>query len=171
MHSTRSRFRWGVCFSHTAHHSSQMPNGQCPVAAESQLEADVRFGIAPHPKLAVSLLASREQVKINTVTHLLRRPCGVGRVKHGMANPTKSEPDQKIDAAVALLMAVGRAMVEDEQAAGRRRSHGPIFRSCSPLQPIQTSGQNQRCLHAIAEAIPIRRHLGAGPADHQCIRH
>jgi predicted TIM-barrel fold metal-dependent hydrolase len=25
--------------------------------------------------------------------------------------------------------------------------------------------------HAIAEAIPIRRHLGAGLADHRCIRH
>ena len=30
--------------------------------------------------------------------------------------PTKQRPEQKIDAAVALMMAVGRAMVEDEQA-------------------------------------------------------
>jgi phage terminase large subunit-like protein len=33
--------------------------------------------------------------------------------------PTKCRPDQKIDAAVALMMAVGRAMVEDEQAKGQ----------------------------------------------------
>jgi phage terminase large subunit-like protein len=30
--------------------------------------------------------------------------------------PTKQRPDQKIDAAVALMMAIGRAMVEDEDA-------------------------------------------------------
>jgi phage terminase large subunit-like protein len=33
-------------------------------------------------------------------------------------SPTKSRPDQKIDAAVALMMAMGRAMVEDEEARG-----------------------------------------------------
>ena len=31
---------------------------------------------------------------------------------------TKSRPDQKIDAAVALMMSIGRAMVEDKQAKG-----------------------------------------------------
>jgi phage terminase large subunit-like protein len=31
---------------------------------------------------------------------------------------TKSRPDQKIDAAVALMMAIGRAMVVDEEQAG-----------------------------------------------------
>jgi hypothetical protein len=30
----------------------------------------------------------------------------------------QSRPDQKIDAAVALMMAIGRAMVEDENQAG-----------------------------------------------------
>jgi phage terminase large subunit-like protein len=33
--------------------------------------------------------------------------------------PTKSRQDQEIDAAVALMMAVGRAMVEGEEAKGR----------------------------------------------------
>ena len=31
---------------------------------------------------------------------------------------TKPRPDQKIDAAVALMMSIGRAMVEDKQAKG-----------------------------------------------------
>lgn len=30
--------------------------------------------------------------------------------------PTKARPDQKIDAAVALMMAIGCAMVEDQNA-------------------------------------------------------
>jgi hypothetical protein len=34
------------------------------------------------------------------------------------APQTPPRPDQKIDAAVALMMAIGRAMVEDEQAKG-----------------------------------------------------
>jgi phage terminase large subunit-like protein len=34
--------------------------------------------------------------------------------RRGNPYPTKSRPDQKIDAAVALMMAIGRAMVEDE---------------------------------------------------------
>jgi len=38
--------------------------------------------------------------------------------RRGNLYSTKSRPDQKIDAAVALMMAVGRAMVEDEQAKG-----------------------------------------------------
>jgi phage terminase large subunit-like protein len=38
--------------------------------------------------------------------------------RRGNLYPTKSRPDQKIDTAVALMMAVGRAMVEDEQAKG-----------------------------------------------------
>jgi phage terminase large subunit-like protein len=38
--------------------------------------------------------------------------------RRGNLYPTKSRPDRKIDAAVALMMAVGRAMVEDEQAKG-----------------------------------------------------
>jgi phage terminase large subunit-like protein len=33
-------------------------------------------------------------------------------------HPTKHRPEQKIDAAVALMMAIGSAMVEDEQAKG-----------------------------------------------------
>jgi phage terminase large subunit-like protein len=36
----------------------------------------------------------------------------------GNLYPTKNRPDQKIDAAVALMMAMGRAMVEDEEARG-----------------------------------------------------
>jgi phage terminase large subunit-like protein len=38
--------------------------------------------------------------------------------RRGNLYPTKSRPHQNIDAAVALIMAVGRAMVEDEQAKG-----------------------------------------------------
>jgi len=38
--------------------------------------------------------------------------------RRGNLYPTKGRPDQKIDAAVAVMMAVGRAMVEDEQAKG-----------------------------------------------------
>ena len=43
----------------------------------------------------------------------------VGRAdRRGNLYATKSRPDQKIDAAVALMMAMGRAMVEDEDQAG-----------------------------------------------------
>jgi phage terminase large subunit-like protein len=43
----------------------------------------------------------------------------VGRAnRRGNLYPTKSRLDQKTDAAVALMMAVGRAMVEDEQSKG-----------------------------------------------------
>ena len=38
--------------------------------------------------------------------------------RRGNLYPTKSRPDQKIDAAIALMMAVGRAMAEDESQAG-----------------------------------------------------
>jgi phage terminase large subunit-like protein len=38
--------------------------------------------------------------------------------RRGNLYPTKSRPDQKIDAAVALMMAVGRAMVEDQGQVG-----------------------------------------------------
>ena len=38
--------------------------------------------------------------------------------RRGNLYPTKRRPDQKIDAAIALMMAVGRAMVEDEYQAG-----------------------------------------------------
>ena len=38
--------------------------------------------------------------------------------RRGNLYPTKQRPDQKIDAAVALMMALGRAMVEDEEAKG-----------------------------------------------------
>jgi phage terminase large subunit-like protein len=36
--------------------------------------------------------------------------------RRGNLYPTKRRPNQKIDAAVALMMAVGRAMSEDDQA-------------------------------------------------------
>jgi phage terminase large subunit-like protein len=36
--------------------------------------------------------------------------------RRGNLYPMKSRPDQKIDAAVALMMAVGRAMTEDQNA-------------------------------------------------------
>jgi phage terminase large subunit-like protein len=43
----------------------------------------------------------------------------VGRAdRRGNLYPTKSRPDQEIDAAVALLMAIGRAMIEDADAKG-----------------------------------------------------
>jgi phage terminase large subunit-like protein len=53
----------------------------------------------------------------------------VGRAdRRGNLYPTKSRPDQKIDAAVALMMAIGRAMVEDEQAKGLESFlRNPIF--------------------------------------------
>ena len=38
--------------------------------------------------------------------------------RRGNLYPTKSRPDQKIDAAVAMMMAIGRAMVVDEEARG-----------------------------------------------------
>jgi phage terminase large subunit-like protein len=53
---------------------------------------------------------------------------------------TKSRPDQKIDAAVALMMAVGRAMVEDQEQVGlngflearMRRALAPGYFSVAP---------------------------------------
>jgi phage terminase large subunit-like protein len=36
--------------------------------------------------------------------------------RHCKLYRTKARPDQKIDAAVALMMAVGRAMSDDDQA-------------------------------------------------------
>jgi phage terminase large subunit-like protein len=43
----------------------------------------------------------------------------VGRAdRRGNLYPTKSRPDQKTDAAVALMIAIGRAMVEDEERKG-----------------------------------------------------
>jgi phage terminase large subunit-like protein len=38
--------------------------------------------------------------------------------RRGNLYPTKQRPEQKIDAAVALMMALGRAMIEDENARG-----------------------------------------------------
>jgi phage terminase large subunit-like protein len=38
--------------------------------------------------------------------------------RRGNLYPTKQRPEQKIDAAVALMMALGRAMTEDEDAKG-----------------------------------------------------
>jgi phage terminase large subunit-like protein len=48
--------------------------------------------------------------------------------RRGNLYPTKARPDQKIDAAVALMMAIGHAMVEDEQAKGLESFlRNPIF--------------------------------------------
>jgi phage terminase large subunit-like protein len=38
--------------------------------------------------------------------------------RRGNLYPTKQRPEQKIDAAVALMMAMGRAMIEDEETKG-----------------------------------------------------
>jgi phage terminase large subunit-like protein len=38
--------------------------------------------------------------------------------RRGDLYPTKQRPEQKIDAAVALMMAMGRAMIEDHDASG-----------------------------------------------------
>ena len=38
--------------------------------------------------------------------------------RRGNLYPTKQRPDQKIDAAVALMMAIGRPMLEDENEVG-----------------------------------------------------
>jgi phage terminase large subunit-like protein len=46
----------------------------------------------------------------------------------GNLYPTKQRPDQKIDAAMAVMMPLGRAMVEDEEAKGLEGFLGnPIF--------------------------------------------
>ena len=42
------------------------------------------------------------------VRHVVRKPD-----RRGNLYPAKQRPEQKIDAAVALMMAVGRAMAED----------------------------------------------------------
>ena len=42
------------------------------------------------------------------VGHVVRKPD-----RHGKLYPAKQRPEQKIDAAVALMMAVGRAMAAD----------------------------------------------------------
>ena len=42
--------------------------------------------------------------------------------RRGNLYPTKQRPEQKIDAAVALMMAIGRAMIEDEDAKGLKVS-------------------------------------------------
>jgi phage terminase large subunit-like protein len=48
--------------------------------------------------------------------------------RRGNLYPTKTRPDQKIDAAVALMVGIGRAMVEDEQAKRLERFlTNPIF--------------------------------------------
>ena len=36
--------------------------------------------------------------------------------RRGSLYPTKTRPDQKIDAAVAVMMAIGRVMTDDENA-------------------------------------------------------
>jgi phage terminase large subunit-like protein len=46
-----------------------------------------------------------------------RQCCGQGR-SEGQPVSEKQRPDQKIDAAVAVMMALSRAMVEDEEAKG-----------------------------------------------------
>ncbi len=46
------------------------------------------------------------------------RRCAVRGVQTRHLYPTKSRPEQKIDAAVALGMAICRAMMEDENEAG-----------------------------------------------------
>jgi phage terminase large subunit-like protein len=38
--------------------------------------------------------------------------------RRGNLYPTKTRPDQKIDAAIAMMMAIGRAMTDDEDARG-----------------------------------------------------
>ena len=40
--------------------------------------------------------------------------------RRGNLYPTKQRTEQKIDAAVALMMAMGRAMIEDEDAKSLR---------------------------------------------------
>jgi phage terminase large subunit-like protein len=48
--------------------------------------------------------------------------------RRGNLYPTKQRPDQKIDAAVALMMGMGRAMTVDEDQAGLERFlANPLF--------------------------------------------
>ncbi len=52
--------------------------------------------------------------------------------RRGNLYPTRRWPEQKIDAAVALLMAVGRAMADDGSAAGLEGFlAGPLFADLS----------------------------------------
>ena len=51
---------------------------------------------------------------LNAVIHSFHRLLGQEGGLPGTQEPMKCRPDQKIDAAVALMMAIGRAMVEDE---------------------------------------------------------
>src|SRR5690348_3151224 len=57
--------------------------------------------------------------------------------RRGNLYPTKSRPDQKIDAAVALMMAIGRAMVEDEQAKG--------WTDFSQIRSLDNDSRSQNC--------------------------
>jgi hypothetical protein len=69
------------------------------------------FRKRPMPDVPV---ASRAPVMLNAVIHSFHRLLGQEGGLPGTQEPMKCRPDQKIDAAVALMMAIGRAMVEDE---------------------------------------------------------
>jgi phage terminase large subunit-like protein len=69
----------------------------------------------------------------------------VGRAdRRGNLYPTKSRPDQKIDAAVALMMAMGRAMVEDEDQAGLNAFWRAQLPSESECHPCGRDGWNSQ---------------------------
>jgi Phage Terminase len=70
--------------------------------------------------------------------------------RRGNLYPTKNRADQKIDAAVALMMAIGRAMVEDEQAKGLEGFLQPDLRLAYPreLPPQRIAVRGSCNLHA-----------------------
>ena len=69
------------------------------------------FRKGPMPDVPV---ATRAPVMLSTVIHSIHRLRGQEGGLPGNLELMKSRPDQKIDAAVALMMAIGRATVEDE---------------------------------------------------------
>ena len=65
--------------------------------------------------------AASTAVKPQSSAYWVHRQC-VGKADRcGNLYSTKSRLDQKIDAAVALMMAIGRSMLEDENQAGLKR--------------------------------------------------
>ena len=85
------------------------------------------FNVADfHRLLLASLLAHRQSgwygIHLDCLCNTLLQWCHgnvVGKAdRRGNLYPTKQRPEQKIDAAVALMMAIGRAMIEDEDPKG-----------------------------------------------------
>jgi len=68
--------------------------------------------------------------------------------RRGNLYPTKRRPEQKIDAAVALMMAMGRAMIGDEEAKGPR-----VWKASSPIRSSANSDRRRRACSTLGTAI------------------